>query len=154
MSESHEPKSPALDSTPARLLTLAVYHRSEDVQEQLAPLRQVRGVEIVLIWQGTSWTLPREVDGVLWELAPQDRADPRMAAMLAGAPAASYSPGSTVALTELSRAMGFRQHLATPVRLVDVERSACLPSSTWPIGSTRPRRVSCALPAAPKPCTS
>jgi diguanylate cyclase (GGDEF)-like protein len=128
MPESHEPNSQALDSASVRLLRLAVYHRSEDVQEHLAPIRQVKGVEIVLMWQGTSWTLPRDIDGVLWELAPQDRADPRLAALLADVPAASYSLSSSVALNELSRALGFRQHLTTPVRLVDVERALGLPS--------------------------
>jgi len=128
MPESNEPLSPALDSSPSRLLRLAAYHRSEDVQEHLAPLRQVKGVEILLMWQGTSWTLPRDVDGVLWELTAQDRADPRLAALIEGVPAASYNLTSTTALADLSRTLGFRQHLSAPVRLADVERALGLPS--------------------------
>ena len=109
------------------------------------------------MWQGTSWTLPRDVDGVLWELTAQDRVDPRLAAMLEGVPAASYSlSSSSVALNDLSRTLGFRQHLATPVRLADVERALGIPSGDRSRGSAG--RVSTfdssASRDAPKPCRS
>jgi diguanylate cyclase (GGDEF)-like protein len=123
-----EPKSPALDPATPPLLRLAVYHRSEDVQEHLAWLRQVRGVDLLLLWQGASWTRPRDVDGVLWELAAQDRADPRLAALIDGVPAASYGLAASAALNELSRTFGFRQHLTAPIRLIDVERALGLPA--------------------------
>jgi diguanylate cyclase (GGDEF)-like protein len=110
------------------VLRLAVFHRSEDVQEHLAPLRQVAGVELVFVWQSTSLNLPRDVVGVLWELAPQDAADVRIATLIASLPAASYSSGPTTTLIELSRSIGFRKHLATPVRLPDVERALGLPA--------------------------
>jgi diguanylate cyclase (GGDEF)-like protein len=110
------------------VLRLAVFHRSEDVQEHLAPLRQTGGVEIVPVWQGASWTLPRGTTGVLWELAPQDANDSRIALLIENVPAASYSLGSHSSLTEVARTLGFRRHLSTPVRLVDVERALGLPS--------------------------
>lgn len=129
MPEAQETKSssPAPTST-ATVLRLAVFHRSEDVQEHLAPLRQVRGVEILQVWQGATWTLPRGVAGVLWELAPQDGADSRIGGLIEGVPAASYSLASNPALVDVSRRLGFRRHLSTPVRLVDVERALNLPS--------------------------
>ena len=107
MPGAQEPKSatPAPTPTPP-VLRLAVFHRSEDVQEHLAPLRQVAGVELVFVWQSTSLNLPRDVVGVLWELAPQDAADVRIATLIAGLPAASYSTGPTNTLIELSRSIG------------------------------------------------
>ena len=42
------------------MLRIAVFHRSEDVQEHVAPLRYVKGVELLLIWQGVTWIRPRE----------------------------------------------------------------------------------------------
>src|SRR4030095_16878399 len=104
MPGAQEPKSatPAPTPTPP-VLRLAVFHRSEDVQEHLAPLRQVRGVEILQVWQGATWTLPRGVAGVLWELALQDGADSRIGGLIEGVPAASYSLASTPPLLEVSR---------------------------------------------------
>src|SRR5262245_16730144 len=129
MPEAQETKSSSPASTPpATVLRLAVFHRSEDVQEHLAPLRMVRGVEILQVWQGATWTLPRGIAGVLWELAPQDGADSRIAGLIEGVPAASYSLASNPALLEVSRKLGFRRHLSTPVRLVDVERALSLPA--------------------------
>jgi diguanylate cyclase (GGDEF)-like protein len=110
------------------VLRLAVFHRSEDVQEHLAPLRMVHGVEILQIWQGSTWTLPRGVAGVLWELAPQDAADSRIGGLIAGVPAASYSLTIDPALLDVSRRLAFRRHLSIPVRLVDVERALNLPA--------------------------
>lgn len=118
--------SPALGTAPA--LRLAVFHRSEDVQEHLAPLRQIGGVELVPVWQGSTWALPRAVSGVLWELAPQDSTDSRVTMLIDQIPSASYSMGASPTLLEASRSIGFRRHLTTPVRLIDVERALGLPS--------------------------
>src|SRR5262245_8324779 len=129
MPEAQETKSSSPASTPpATVLRLAVFHRSEDVQEHLAPLRIVRGVEILQLWQGATWTLPRGVAGILWELAPQDSADTRIGGLIEGVPAASYSLASNPALLDVSRKLGFRRHLSTPGRLVEVERALSLPS--------------------------
>ena len=105
MPGAQEPKSATPATTPTTpVLRLAVFHRSEDVQEHLAPLRQVPGVELVLVWQATSLTMPRDVAGMLWELAPQDAADTRIATLIGNLPAASYStgmaPAASVAMVE------------------------------------------------------
>ena len=119
---------PSPSSTPNRpVLRLAVFHRSEDVQEHIAPLRQVKGLELILIWQGVTWMLPRNAAGVLWELAMEDGADSRVRGLLEGVPSVSYSLASDPSLIELSRQIGFQRHLSTPVRLVDVERAMSLP---------------------------
>jgi len=118
------PESKSSVTTPT--LRMAVFHRSEDVQEHVAPLRHVKGVELFLIWQGVTWMRPKSVDGVLWELAPEDGADSRIRDLISGVPAASYSLASNPALIELSRTLGFRRHLSTPVRLIDVERALSL----------------------------
>jgi len=129
MPEAQETKPSASPPTqPTSLLRLAVFYRSEDVHEHLAPLRQIKGVELALVWQGASWTVPRGVHGVLWELATQDASDSRIAVLIQGVPAASYSLASNPALLDVSRTLGFRRHLSTPVRLVDVERALGLPA--------------------------
>jgi diguanylate cyclase (GGDEF)-like protein len=110
------------------MLRLAVFHRSEDVQDHVAPLCHVKGVELLLVWQGVTWMVPNNVTGVLWELAPEDSADSRIRDLIEGLPAASYSLASNPALVELSTSIGFRRHLSTPVRLVDVERALGVPS--------------------------
>ena len=90
------------------MLRIAVFHRSEDVQEHVAPLRHVKGVELFLIWQGVTWIRPRGVDGVLWELSPEDGADSRIRDLIEGVASASYSLASNPALMDLSRAIGLR----------------------------------------------
>src|SRR5215471_18856989 len=124
------PESRSAASAPAERpeLRLAVFHRSEDVQEHIAPLRQIKGLEVVLVWQGITWMAPRNAAGILWELAPEDAADSRIRELIAGLPAASYSLASNPSLVELSRTIGFQRHLSTPVRLIDVERALSLPS--------------------------
>jgi len=109
-------------------LRLAVFHRSEDVQEHIAPLRQVKGLEVLLVWQGVTWILPRGVAGVLWELAPEDAADSRIRELISNVPSSSYSLASNPSLVDVSRQIGFRRHLSTPVRLVDVERALGMPA--------------------------
>jgi diguanylate cyclase (GGDEF)-like protein len=105
-----------------------VYHRSADVERHIALLGDVPGVALITQWQGTAWTLPPNVTGVLWELTPQDTLDPRVPAMLGRTPAASYSLSSTPPIVELSRALGFKRHLTAPLRLIDVERALGLPA--------------------------
>ncbi len=109
------------------MLRIAVFHRSEDVHEHVAPLKLVKDVELLLIWQGVTWMRPRNLDGLLWELSPEDNADSRIRELIDGGAAASYSLASNPSLVQLSRSMGFRRHLSTPVRLVDVERALSLP---------------------------
>jgi len=128
MPDNQESRSFPPTTTQTVVLRLAVFHRSEDVQEHIAPLRQIKGLELILVWQGVTWMLPRNAAGVLWELAPEDGADSRIRELIGGAPSASYSLASNPALLDLSRAIGFRRHLSTPVRLVDVERALGLPA--------------------------
>ena len=71
---------------------------------------------------------PRDVAGILWELAPQDAADGRIRRSIEGIPAASYSLASNPALVDVSKAIGFKRHLSTPIRMVDVERALALPA--------------------------
>ena len=144
MSEAQEPKfspAPTLSSTPA--LRLAVFHRSADVSWHTAPLCQVEGLELVVAWQGTSWTIPQGVSGLLWEFAPQDATDPRLAALIDRIPSASYSASAAPGLAELSKTFGFRRHLTTPAasRGRGARARACRPWSIWPIGSRPPRCV-------------
>jgi diguanylate cyclase (GGDEF)-like protein len=109
------------------MLRIAVFHRSEDVHEHVAPLKLVKDVELLLIWQGVTWIRPRNLDGLLWELSPEDVSDSRIRELIDGSAAASSSLASNPSLVQLSRSMGFRRHLSTPVRLVDVERALSLP---------------------------
>ena len=109
------------------MLRIAVFHRSEDVHEHVAPLKLVKDVELLLIWQGVTWIRPRNLDGLLWELSSEDAADSRIRDLIDGMAAASYSLASNPSLVQLSKTMGFRKHLSTPVRLVDVERALSLP---------------------------
>ena len=127
MTDIPESKASFNSPAPSTMLRIAVFHRSEDVQEHVAPLRHVKGVELFLIWQGVTWMRPRGVDGVLWELSPEDGADSRIRDLIEGVASASYSLASNPALVDLSRAIGFRRHLSTPIRLVDVERALSLP---------------------------
>jgi diguanylate cyclase (GGDEF)-like protein len=113
---------PAADAiTPDGVLALAVFHRSDDVERHIAPLRAVRDVELSVVWQGTAWALPRGTAGLLWELAPEDGADRRVAALAKSVPAVSYSVSANADLIEVSRALGFRQHLSVPIRLEELE---------------------------------
>jgi len=128
MPDAPESRSLASSAPQQSALRLAVFHRSEDVQEHIAPLRQIKGLEVVLVWQGITWMAPRNAAGILWELAPEDAADSRIRELIAGLPAASYSLASNPSLVELSRTIGFQRHLSTPVRLIDVERALSLPS--------------------------
>jgi len=90
-------------------------------------LKSVKDVELLLIWQGVTWIRPRNLDGLLWELSPEDVSDSRIRELIEGTACASYSLASNPSLVQLSRTMGFRRHLSTPIRLIDVERSLSLP---------------------------
>ena len=108
-------------------LILAVFRRSVDVDRHVASLQRP-GVRLAVTWQGASWTVPPDCAGVLWELSPQDGIDPRVSRLIAPIPAISYSASTTPALVELSRSLGFRQHLTAPLRLDEVERALGLPA--------------------------
>jgi diguanylate cyclase (GGDEF)-like protein len=116
-------------AAPDGVLTLAVYHRGGDVEQHVAPLRPVSGLRLELVRKGTLWTIPTDVGGVLWELSPEDGAHRLVAALVSTVPAASYSATAQPGLAELSRALGFREHLTTPLRLADVERALGLRES-------------------------
>ncbi len=110
-------------TAPDSVLSLAVYHRSDKVEEHLADLRLASGLRFELIKKGTLWTVPSDVDGVLWELAPEDGSQRLVSALIGGLPAASYSVTPQPGLEDLSRALGFRAHLTLPLRLEDLERA-------------------------------
>lgn len=103
-------------------LTLAAYHRSDNVDELIRDLRQVGGLRIETIRKGTSWTLPEQASAVLWELTPDDGAQRLVSRLIAGVPAVSYSQPDQPDLAELSRALGFRAHLTPPLQPADLER--------------------------------
>lgn len=118
------PLSPPEASAPADVLTLAVYHRGPEVEQHIAPLRPTQGLRLELIRKGTTWSTPaKDVTGVLWELAPEDGSQRLVASLIGGLPAASYSASDQPGLAELSKSLGFRAHLPTPLRLEAVERA-------------------------------
>ena len=120
--------SSAPPTAPGTQLTLAVYRRTADVLRHVAPLRRIAGVKLVIAWQGASWNLPPGVSGLLWELSTQDAVDRRIASLIAQTPALSYSAVTTQPLVDLSRTLGFRQHLTAPMRIDDIERALGLPA--------------------------
>jgi diguanylate cyclase (GGDEF)-like protein len=108
---------------PDNVLTIAVYHRSDRVEDHVADLRLATGLKLEIVKKGALWTVPSEASAVLWELAPDDGAQRLVSALIAGLPAASYSVQPQPGLDDLSRALGFRAHLTVPLRLEDVERA-------------------------------
>ena len=110
-------------AAPDGVLTLAVFHRSDDIERQVAPLKLATGIRLEFFKKGSLWRVPTHVGGVLWELAPDDGSHRFVSALIGSVPAASFSGASQPALSELSNALGFRAHLATPLRLDDVERA-------------------------------
>jgi diguanylate cyclase (GGDEF)-like protein len=119
------PRRPSANETPAAdsVLTLAVYYRSDDVQAHVGPLRLARGIRLELIRIGSEWAIPEDVAGVLWELDPEDGAHRFVPALIGTLPAASYSVAVDTPLLDLSRALGFRDHLKLPMDLAGVERA-------------------------------
>ena len=103
--------------------SLAVYHRSDNVEQHLGELRASGGIRLELVRKGTLWTMPTNVAGVLWELTLDDGAQRMVSALIANVPAVSYSVSNQPGLAELSRALGFREHLTLPLRLDAVERA-------------------------------
>jgi diguanylate cyclase (GGDEF)-like protein len=67
--------------------------------------------------------VPDNAGALLWELAPEDGFQRLVSALISGVPAASFSLVRQPGMAELSRALGFREHLSTPLRLEDVERA-------------------------------
>jgi diguanylate cyclase (GGDEF)-like protein len=109
-------------------LTLAVYHQSPDVERHVAPLRRSRRVRVAVERQGVQWPPPRGTSGILWELAADIDLDRRsMTVLVDRAPVASYAATTDRRLADLSRALGFRHHLAAPLRLAEVEHALGLP---------------------------
>lgn len=109
-------------------MTVAVYHSSPDVERHVAQLRRSRRVTVALERQSTTWTPPRDATGILWELSGENGIDRRRVATLIGhAPVASYGATPDRELADLSRTLGFRHHLAAPLRLPEVERALGLP---------------------------
>jgi diguanylate cyclase (GGDEF)-like protein len=111
-------------------LTLAVYHRSADVERHVAPLRRSRRLKLTVTPQGARGSLPRHASGILWELSPDNGVDRRrVAALFDRAPVASYGATADRRLADLSRALGFRHHLAAPLRIAEVEHALGLPAT-------------------------
>src|SRR5438045_2562884 len=100
--------TPHRDPGATSALTLAVCHRSADVERHVAALRRSRRLRIALEPQSTSWHLPRGATGVLWELSAEAGMDRRrVAALLDQAPVASYGATADRRLADLSRTLGF-----------------------------------------------
>src|SRR4029450_3350206 len=95
-------------------LILAVYHRSPDVERHVGSLRLSDRVKLALERQTASSSAPpRGAVGILWELASDNGLDRRHVAALHGkGPVASYGVTADKELTDLSKSLGFRQHLA------------------------------------------
>jgi len=111
-------------------LTLAVYHRSADVERHVAPLRRSRRLRLAVARQDASRSLPRHASGILWELSPDNGLDRRrVEALIDQAPVASYGATADRRLADLSRSLGFRHHLAAPLRLAEVEHALGLPAT-------------------------
>src|SRR5689334_6503753 len=104
-------------------LVLAVFHRGDDVEDLIAGIRPVQGVKIELLRIGSTWTLPANTAGVLWELDLEDGAHRRVASLIESAPAASFSRTPARGFDELSAALGFRAHLPAPIQFADFERA-------------------------------
>jgi diguanylate cyclase (GGDEF)-like protein len=109
-------------AAPDSTLSIAVFHRGDQAIRELQAL-QTPGLRFELIPIGSSWTIPAGAAGVLWELALEDGAQRRVAALVAGIPAASFGLTSQPALVELSRALGLRAHLVAPFSLGAIERA-------------------------------
>ena len=119
------PRRPSTPETnaPDDAMTLVVYHSSPDVEQHVAQLRRASGLRLEFIRKGSLSMVPSEADGVLWEITPEDGGQRLAPALIGQVPAVSYSAQSTAALSELSRALGFREHLTLPLKLEEVEHA-------------------------------
>jgi diguanylate cyclase (GGDEF)-like protein len=100
-----------------------VFHRSDDIEDLIEGIRPVQGLRIDLIRAGSTWTVPAGTSGVLWELDLEDGAHRRVASLIEGLPAASFSRTPSRGFDELSAALGFREHLRAPIQFGDFERA-------------------------------
>jgi diguanylate cyclase (GGDEF)-like protein len=119
------PEQSVADGTPTsgERVRLVVYHHGQEIERLIEQLRPAQGLEIELIRKGTLWTVPSDADALLWELAPEDGFQRLISALIGGLPAASFCTSTQPGMKELSKALGFREHLPTPLRLEDVERA-------------------------------
>jgi diguanylate cyclase (GGDEF)-like protein len=93
----------------------------------MTALRRSPRVRLSIESQGVT-NLTRNTSGILWELNPESGVDRRrIEALMERAPMASYGATNDRQLADLSRALGFRHHLAAPLRLAEVERALGLP---------------------------
>ncbi|MEO7193032.1 MAG: GGDEF domain-containing protein [Vicinamibacterales bacterium] len=107
-------------------LTVAVFHRgdrAEDIEPPLSLLRTAAGVRLVLIRKGTMWTVPQDAVCMLWELTLDDGAHRLVSGLITSVPAVSYSATAQPGLPELSRSLGFREHLTGPLHIEDLQRA-------------------------------
>ncbi len=114
-------------------VTLAVFHRGvpgESVERHVAPLRRTRRVVLAIARQRAGAVPPKGTGGILWEIAADADLDRRrVSTLLARAPTASYAATGDRHLADLSRSLGFRQHLMAPLRWLEVERALGLPGA-------------------------
>jgi diguanylate cyclase (GGDEF)-like protein len=105
-------------------VALAVYHASDEVEKHLAALRRSSRFSVTCFPQqsGSFRASATGFDGVLWELTPGHSPDRRrLVAIARTRPIVSYSADPGVAVLRLSRRMGFRGHLTTPLTSREVQ---------------------------------
>src|SRR5438477_10919111 len=106
MPERRLRKSSAPVPIPSELtLRVAVFHRSDDVEQHVAALRPIQGLRLELVRIGSTWTTPPETSAVLWELDLEDGAHRRVTSVIDALPAVSYSRSASPGLDELSAAL-------------------------------------------------
>jgi len=125
--QRHTPSRP-IASPVSPAVTLAVYHRSPDVERHVDGLRGSDRLTLAIERQTAGSAPPHGASGILWELAADNALDRKhVAALNEHGPAASYGVVADRDLTELSRSLGFRHHLGVPLQLAEVERALGLP---------------------------
>ena len=136
---------------PDGVLTLAVFHRSEDV-EPMAPLKLATGIRLEFFKKGSLWTrADARRRRALGTCARRRIASLRVGAHRQRARRVLQRQQPT-GLVELSRALGFRAHLSTRRcgSTTSSARWACVRRSISPIASTPPRPGSCSLASRPE----
>jgi diguanylate cyclase (GGDEF)-like protein len=119
---SRSTSAPELTSV-TRGLTLAVYHRSDNVEQHVAELRAASGLHLELVRKGAQWTPPPHISGVLWELSLDDGSHRLVSSLIGNLPAVSYAATAQPGLGDLSRSLGFRAHFTLPLEVTAVERA-------------------------------